>query len=96
MLITFFLGAAAGLGTIHAEPQVKRLLENALMAEAPISATELRLLSFALCLVAAAIVSAVLGNGSGVALSIGAVFGVFGPRAMRQFRPRDTPDRPDR
>ncbi len=92
MLATVILGIAAGAGTPYAEPHVKKTLESVLLADAPMSALELRVFSFAVCLVGAAILASIFGNGSGFALSVGAALGVFGPRIIDRFQKRRAPD----
>ena len=86
MLVTIILGAGAGVLAPYAEPIVKRILEDTLMAETPISAAELRMLSFALCLISAALLAWVMGSGGAVALSLGAVIGAFGPRIVARLQ----------
>ena len=92
MLATVILGIAAGAGAPCAEEHVKKALESVLLAEAPMSAMELRMFTFAICLVAASLLAAVFGSGSGIALAIGAALGVFGPRIIDRIQKRDTPD----
>lgn len=91
MLITLILGIAAGAGASYAEPHVKGALEN-VFSDGPVSDMDLKLYSFALCLVAAAILSSILGNGSAVTLMVGAVTGVFGPRLLALAQKRRAPD----
>ena len=79
MLITLILGIAAGFGAPYAEPHVKKLLEDVMLSEAPMTPVELRTLSFALCLVVASLLAWILGNGAGFALAVGAALGVFAP-----------------
>ncbi|MEL6800349.1 MAG: hypothetical protein AAFO80_10760 [Pseudomonadota bacterium] len=92
MLATLILGIAAGAGAPYAEEHVKKALESVLLAEAPMSAMELRMFTFAICLVAAALLAAVFGSGSGIVLAIGAALGVFGPRIIARVPKRDAPD----
>ena len=88
MLITLLLGIAAAIAAAHFEPRIKRLLDSAAMADLPLNDQERRMISFALCLLAAAILSGMLGNGSAVTLSFGALIGVFGPRVIGQYQAR--------
>jgi hypothetical protein len=90
MLSTVILGIAAGFLTPYAEPHLKKALENVMLADVPISALELRTFSFALCLVAAAILAWLFGNGSGLALAIGGALGAFAPRALERFQNRNS------
>ena len=92
MLATVILGIAAGAGAPYAEPHVKKALEGALLSDAPISSVELRTLSFAVCLVGAAFLAWIFGNGSAFALSVGALLGVFGPRIIDRVQKRRAPD----
>lgn len=92
MLATLLLGIAAGAGAPYAEEHVKGALESVLLAEAAMSPTELRLFSFAVCLVGASILAHVFGNGSAFALALGAAIGVFGPRLVDRIQKRREPD----
>ena len=92
MLATVILGIAAGAGAPYAEPHVKGALEGMILSEAPMSAMELRMFTFAICLVAAAILAYVFGNGSAFALAVGAAIGVFGPRIIQRLQNRKAPD----
>ncbi len=92
MLATVILGIAAGAGAPYAEPHVKKALEGVLLSDAPMSAMELRMFSFAMCLVGAAILAWIFGNGSALALAIGAALGVFGPRIIDRVQKRRDPD----
>ena len=92
MLATLILGIAAGAGAPYAETRVKGALESVLLSDAPLSPMELRLFSFAVCLVAAPVLAYVFGNGSGFALSLGAAIGVFGPRILDRIQKRKAPD----
>jgi len=95
MLVTFILGALAGILAEYAEPHVKKALEGVALAEVPLSAVEQRLLTFALCLAAAALLALLLGNGNALALALGAVAGVFGPRLLAKSRGNRGPDYDD-
>ncbi len=88
MLITLILGIAAGFGASRAERHVRQMLTNTLLSDPPITPLELRLFSFALCLLAAGVLAALLGDGSAVDLALGAVLGVFAPRAIASYRSR--------
>ncbi len=92
MLATVILGIAAGAGTPYAEPHVKNALESVLLSDAPLSAMELRLFTFATLLVIAAILAWIFGNGSAFALAVGAALGVFGPRIIERIQQRKAPD----
>lgn len=92
MLATLILGIAAGAGTPYAEPHVKGMLESMLLSDAPITAMELRMFTFAILLVGAAILAWFFGNGSAFALSVGALLGVFGPRIIDRVQNKREPD----
>ena len=92
MFATLILGIAAGAGAPYAEAHIKSALESVLLADTPMTAMELRLFSFAVLLVAAAILAWILGNGSGIALALGAAIGVFGPRIIERIQKREAPD----
>ena len=92
MLATLLFGILAGAGAPHAEPHVKGALESVLLSDAPMSGTELRLFSFAVCLVGASILAYIFGNGSAFALALGAALGVFGPRILDRIQKRRDPD----
>jgi hypothetical protein len=92
MLATVILGIAAGAGAPYAEPYVKDWIKSLLLSDAPMTEIELRLFSFAICLVGAAVLAYAFGNGSGLALSIGAALGVFGPRIIDRVQKKKAPD----
>jgi hypothetical protein len=93
MLASLILGIAAGAGAPWAEPRLKSALENILQASVPTTAVELRVYSFAVCLFGAAILAAIFGDGGSViALTLGALIGVFGPRIMDRVQGRRAPD----
>jgi hypothetical protein len=92
MLADLILGIAAGAGTPYAEPRIKQALEGVLLSDAPMTAMELRMVSFALCLVGAAVLAYVFGEGEALPLTLGAVVGVFGPRILDRIQNRKSPD----
>ena len=92
MLADLILGIAAGAGAPYAEPRLKSALENMLLSDAPLTASELKLVSLAACLVGAAILSYVFGEGEALPLTLGAVVGVFGPRIIDRIQKRKAPD----
>lgn len=92
MLGTAILGILAGLVAPKLEPQIKNGLERVLLTEMPVSAAEMRLISFVICLLGAAILSVILGNGHAVPLAVGATLGVFGPRLMAKYKQSKAPD----
>lgn len=92
MLATLILGIVAGAGAPYAEDRVKKFLDSVLPPENPISDTELRMFTFAICLVGAAIVASIFAFGSALALSVGGAIGVFGPRILNRIQKRQPPD----
>ena len=86
MLGTVILGILAGVGAQYAEPHVKKALENVLLSDVPISAIEMRMFSFSICLIGAAVLAWIFGNDSALALVVGAAVGVFGPRAIERYK----------
>jgi NhaP-type Na+/H+ or K+/H+ antiporter len=92
MLADFILGIAAGAGAPYAEPRIRQALEGMLLSEAPMTAMELRMVSFAICLVGAALLAHIFGEGEALALALGSVVGVFGPRILDRIQKRKTPD----
>lgn len=92
MLATLLLGIAAGAGAPYAEPHVKSALDGMLQSETPIDAMELRLFTFAILLVGAALLSMIFGSAHAMPLAIGAAIGVFGPRILEKYRASKRPD----
>lgn len=88
MLGTLILGALAGFVAPYAEDPLRGLLKTAMMADQPIDAAEMRGLALALCLLVAAILGNALSGGGAIALTIGAVIGVFGPRVLARIQNR--------
>ena len=80
MLGTFLLGIVAGFASPYAEPHIKKLLEGVLLDEVPVEPKEMAILSFSLCLLAAAFLAAVLFDAYAAPLALGAALGAFGPR----------------
>lgn len=92
MLGTFILGAAAGWGAPYAEAKIKGLLEGVLLDKSPVPAAEMRIISFAVCLVVAAVLSMLIAEPHAAALALGAAIGVFAPRFLDKSRADRTPD----
>ncbi len=92
MLATVILGIAAGAGAPYAEPHIKGWLEALLLSDAPMTEMELRMFTFAICLLGASILAYIFGNGSGFALAVGAALGVFGPRLIDRVQKKKAPD----
>lgn len=87
-MITLILGIIAGIAAPRAEPHISRALAAVFLAEAPMTAIELRMFSFTVCLVAAAILAAVFDQGSAIGLALGAALGVFAPRLIERYKSR--------
>jgi len=77
MLFSFILGFIAAAAAATAEPYVEQMTEGM-----KLSAMELRLSSFAVCLLIAALVASLIGSGGAVSLTLGAVAGIFVPRVL--------------
>ncbi|MEM9969832.1 MAG: hypothetical protein AAF762_01855 [Pseudomonadota bacterium] len=92
MLGTFILGIIAGWGAPHAEPKIREFLAGVLLDDVPVEPKEMALLSFAVCLLAAALVAAVLFSAYALPLAAGAALGVFGPRLWDKWQARKVPD----
>ncbi len=92
MFGTFILGIAAGWGAPYAEARIKAALENILLDDVPIDAAEMRALSFAVCLVGAAILAMIFATPHAAPLAIGAALGVFGPRLIDKWKSSKAPD----
>ncbi len=92
MLGTLILGILAGVIAPKVEPQIKSALESVLLSEMPVSPAEMRLFSFALCLLGAALLSVIFGEPYAIPLAIGAALGVFGPRIIAKYKSSKAPD----
>lgn len=92
MFGTFILGALAGWAAPYAEPRIKAALDGVLLEDTPIAPKEMALLSFAICLLAAAILSMMISEPHAAPLALGAVAGVFGPKLIDKWRASRTPD----
>ncbi|MBT8459278.1 MAG: hypothetical protein HKP37_06490 [Boseongicola sp.] len=92
MLGTLILGIAAGALAPYAEPKVKTAVENILLDDVPATPIEMRLFSFAICLVGAAILSMAFGEPHAAPLAIGAALGIFGPRLQAKWKASRNPD----
>ncbi len=92
MLATLILGFAAGAGAAFAELHVKRGLDVVFPVETPMTDVDLRVFSFTACLLAAAILAWIFGNGSGFILAVGAALGVFWPKILQRIQGLRTPD----
>ena len=91
MIWTFILGAIAGWGAGATEDRLRPLIGQYVPGQPP-GAVEMRAISLSLCLLGAAILAALSGGGGAVALTLGGVAGVFGPRLYAKFRAARAPD----
>lgn len=92
MVVTFILGALAGWFAKRAEPRVREGLHRVDPAAAP-GEVEVSLLALAVAILIAAVLAAlVASHPSPIALSLGAVIGVLGPRIRRNWEQRRVPD----
>ena len=92
MFGTLILGIAAGWATPYAEPKVRAALENVVFDDVPIEATEMRLFTFAVSLVCAAILQMIFAEPHAAPLAIGASAGIFGPRLIDKWKASRNPD----
>lgn len=91
MIASFILGALAVYGAEKLEPQIREWLARILPVE-DIPAVEMRGITLALMLFGAAVLATLLGSDNAVALALGAVVGVLGPRGYRRFKGSKAPD----
>lgn len=91
MIVTFVLGVAAGWCALAAEARLRPLVEQYLPGRTP-DAPEMRAISLSACILLAALVAVLLGEGGAFALALGAVLGVIGPRLYDKFRSMRAPD----
>ena len=92
MFGTFILGIAAGWGAPYAEPRIKQAIGKAFPDEAPVEPREMALVSFAICLLAAAILAMLISSSHALPLALGAAVGGVGPRLVGKWRASRTPD----
>jgi hypothetical protein len=85
MIVPFLLGLGAGALTSFVEPVVREATTRATLSKLNIEPGEMDLLTLALLLLAAAILS---GGQSSVALIFGALLGVFGNRVLALIQGR--------
>jgi len=92
MVFSFLLGAIAAWISPKLEEHVAGFISTALPKEPPVEGSELKLLSFAFALLIAALLASALSQANGVALALGAVIGVIGPRLLARWRDGKAPD----
>ncbi len=91
MIWTFILGIAAGWGAGFAEEHLRPLVEKHLPTPPP-TPVEMRSIALTACLFVAAIVAALSDTGGVVALTLGALLGVLGPRLYAKAQEMRAPD----
>lgn len=91
MIVTFLLGAIAGFVAGPAEERIKPFVTQYFAGPAPKPA-EMRAISLAACLFLAALVAYMADGGSALALTLGGVIGVLGPRLQAKFKSARAPD----
>ncbi len=91
MIWTFLLGIIAGWLAAGVEERLKPFVEKYLPGQVP-TPVEIRAIALSLCLFGAAIVAALSGGGGALALTLGGVLGVLGPRLYAKFRAMRAPD----
>lgn len=93
MLVTFILGAVAGWGAGFAEDHVRTWLGRALKVEpGSFNPVEIRSIALVACLFLAAVVAWIIASSGAVALTLGALVGVLGPRVQSMIKAARTPD----
>ena len=91
MITTFLLGVIAGLAAAPAEARLKPFITQYLPGPAP-TAVELRAISLAACLLAAAFVAYLADGGGALALALGGFIGVLWPRLHAKIKASRAPD----
>ena len=92
MLGTFILGLAAGWGAPYAELRVSAILGKITLGGSEVGPVELRMITFAACLLGAAILAMFLTNPHAVPLAFGAAVGVIAPRLKEIWKVARAPD----
>lgn len=85
MILAFILGALAGLAVPYLEPHVKAALDRIALKEIEVAPGEIDLVTLALLLLVAALLS---GGDDAIALMLGALVGVFGKRILAAIQGR--------
>ncbi|MEO9825016.1 MAG: hypothetical protein ABJF50_11430 [Paracoccaceae bacterium] len=91
MIATFVFAALATWGAPQLEPQLKALVGRLLPLD-DVSAVEMRGITIAVLLFVAAVLASLLGSHSTLALGVGAVVGVLGPRGYQRLKQSRAPD----
>lgn len=83
MLFSLLISGAAGFATPYAEPHVEKLLKDLPMDEMAMKEGEVRILTFVLLLLGAAILLSLSGSGGSAFLVVlGGGLGIFGTRLI--------------
>lgn len=85
-MLGFLIAIAAGAATPMAEGPIGRPVAQMMGDSIPIEDGELRLLTFMIVMIAAALVSALFGTGTAPGLAIGGALGYFGMRILRRLQ----------
>ena len=91
MITSFLLGIIAGYAAAPAEERLKPLVEQFLPGASP-SLVEKRAISLSVSLCLAAIVGWLVGASGAIALTLGGVIGVLGPRIHARIKAARAPD----
>ncbi|MEO1538008.1 MAG: hypothetical protein AAFR73_09780 [Pseudomonadota bacterium] len=91
MITTFLLGAIAGWVAAPAEERLKPFILANLPGATP-SPAEVRAISLGTCLLVAAVLATLADGGGALALMLGGVLGVLGPRLYAKFKASRAPD----
>ncbi len=91
MIWSILLGALAGWGSVGAEDRLRPYVEQHLPGGSP-TPVEMRAIALTLCLLAAALIAYFTGGGGAIALTLGAVLGVLGPRLTAKLKAARAPD----
>ena len=92
MLGTFILGLAAGWGASYFEPRVKAILDKILQGGSEVGPVELRMITFAACLLGATILSMIFSEPHAAPLVFGAAIAVVAPRLREVWKQYKAPD----
>ncbi len=89
-MFTFVIALLAGLATPFAEPHIKTALESLMLDDLKVGESEFRAFSFALMMLAAALLATLGGGGSALALAVGGLLGLFGKRLFDAIMKKGT------
>ena len=92
MLGTFILGLAAGWVAPYVEPRAKAVLDKVLQGGSEVGPVELRMITFAACLLGAAVLSMIFAEPHAAPLVFGAAVAVIAPRLKEVWKTYKAPD----